>query len=524
MSQPFASSPPSVRLVSLSDRPFEHAVAAARTCYSGRGVVTADEVSGVGLPPDKQQQRQDLRDRIAHSTFRAGHHTTLQHGFAQFALDGVSRQFVWSFLHAHPFYNSEQTSQRYVEVKPGRVAVPALPDAARRVFQQAVERQMADYHALAELLEPVAAQTYFAVFPARAKDPQKWRQPVQRRAQEVARYVLPVATHTSLVHTVNILTVLRYRRLCLQPDTPREARFVVDRMAELLFEADPLLRQLDVEPLEPIAQVTELVGDPQRHRQRIHAFDAELAGRTSVLIDRFAHNERRVADAVREVLGVLPTELDDAAAIATVLDPQHNPLLADPLANVSHQKLGRALHAAHYAFRKRLSHAADSQDQRHRMTPAARPSVHAFLSPEPDFVTPGLVTQAGPQAVARYTESMQRTWTAIAELQALGVDAEWRAYLLPNAVALRFTETADLAALRHKHWMRLCFNAQEEIWQASVDEAQAIAEVEPNIGRYLLPPCAARHLAGIRPYCTEGDRFCGVKVWLQDRAAWRRSV
>ncbi|MFZ4580247.1 MAG: FAD-dependent thymidylate synthase [Myxococcota bacterium] len=238
MSQPFASSPPSVRLVSLSDRPFEHAVAAARTCYSGKGVLTADEVSGVGLPPDKQLQRQDLRDRIAQSTFRAGHHTTLQHGFAQFALDNVSRQFVWSFLHAHPFYNSEQTSQRYVEVKPGRVAVPALPDAAQRVFQQAVERQMADYHALIELLEPAAAQAYFAVFPARAKDPQKWRQPVQRRAQEVARYVLPVATHTTLVHTVNILTVLRYRRLCQQPDTPREARFVVDRMAELLFQAD----------------------------------------------------------------------------------------------------------------------------------------------------------------------------------------------------------------------------------------------------------------------------------------------
>ena len=51
-----------------------------------------------------------------------------------------------------------------------------------------------------------------------------------------------------------------------------------------------------------------------------------------------------------------------------------------------------------------------------------------------------------------------------------------------SAVNLRFTETADLSALRHKHLMRLCFNAQEEIWQASVDEAAAIEAREPLIG------------------------------------------
>ena len=62
-----------------------------------------------------------LRDRIARSIFEAGHHTTLQHAHFQFALSGVSRQFLWTFLHSHPFYNSEQVSQRYVEVKAERV-------------------------------------------------------------------------------------------------------------------------------------------------------------------------------------------------------------------------------------------------------------------------------------------------------------------------------------------------------------------------------------------------------------------
>ena len=42
--------------------------------------------------------------------------------------------------------------------------------------------------------------------------------------------------------------------------------------------------------------------------------------------------------------------------------------------NVSyHSPLMRSLHHATYMFEKRLSHTADSQDQRHRMVPASRP-------------------------------------------------------------------------------------------------------------------------------------------------------
>jgi thymidylate synthase ThyX len=72
---------------------------------------------------------------------------------------------------------------------------------------------------------------------------------------------------------------------------------------------------------------------------------------------------------------------------------------------------------------------------------------------------------------------------------------------------VRFTESADLLNLRHKHAMRLCYNAQEEIWRASVEEALQIREVHPLIGSYLLPPCGLRESAATKPYCPEGDRY-----------------
>jgi hypothetical protein len=72
--------------------------------------------------------------------------------------------------------------------------------------------------------------------------------------------------------------------------------------------------------------------------------------------------------------------------------------------------------------------------------------------------------------------------------------------------------------------MRLCFLAQEEIWRASVEEAQQIRDVNPTIGKYLLPPCTLRKLAGTRPTCPEGDRFCGVPVWRLDLSEYRRLI
>jgi len=60
--------------------------------------------------------------------------------------------------------------------------------------------------------------------------------------------------------------------------------------------------------------------------------------------------------------------------------------------------------------------------------------------------------------------------------------------------------------------MRTCFNAQEEIYLASIQEVEQARALHPALGRYLGPPCYVR--AGVTtPICTEGSHFCGIKVW-----------
>lgn len=520
----FLSPEPEVLLENIFDRPYDNAVAAARTCYSSRGPLTTAQVAGDDIAdPTLRERRRELRDTIARSVYRAGHHTTLQHAHVQFRLSNVSRHFLWSFLHSHTFYNSEQVSQRYVEVKPGNVIVPPIEGEALSVYEETVREQMAAYRRLSEDLFPIVEDAYFRIFPARSGQ-EKYVAEVKKKAQEVARYVLPIGTLAYLYHTVSVVTLLRYRRLCTQHDVPLEQRAVVDRMVLRVLERDPELERILEDPI-PVERTPEhdLLGRSSEAEIRGAAeeFDRALDGRISLLVDWKARNEEVLAQAVREVCGLGRGRLGDEEAIARVLDPSVNTLLGNSLNLSTHSKLMRAMVHAGYTFRKKLSHAADSQDQRHRMTPGSRPCLRAHLSDVPDVIEPPLLLQED-SIRRRYAESVARTWEGIARLRRLGVPQEFTAYLLPNAVAIRFTESADLLNLRHKMAMRLCYNAQEEIWRASVEEAAQIREVNPRIGKYLLPPCSLRFLSAERPICPEGNRFCGVPVWRLDLHEYRR--
>lgn len=503
----------------MLDRPYETAVAAARTCYSSRGLITADDVAA-GSPA--------TRDRIARGIYQGGHHTTFQHGYVQFALNNVSRQFLWAFLHSHTFYNSEQVSQRYVVVRPEAFAVPPLVGQAMALYLEGIEEQIAAYQRLVELLTPLAEAEYFRRFPRRPPS-KATTTDIWRKALEVARYVLPVAMFAYLYHTVSVLTLLRYWRLCQQPGVALEARIVVGQMVGALLAADPPLATILEEPLPPTGEAMPEVAALATFGEGPHAaafareFDAELEGRVSRLVAYQPENEALVAQAVRGVLGLPAAALPDREAVELALSPARNPHLSGALNLTTLSRFSRALYHAHYTFYKKLSHTADSQNQRHRMTPATRPLVSIYLDDAPDYVAPELVRQDG-AARRFYDETMARAWERLGRLKRLGVPDEFRAYLLPNAVSIRLVESADLLNLRHKLAMRLCYNAQEEIWRASLDEARQVREVNPTIGQYLLPPCTLRALASERPYCPEGDRYCGVRVWELDVAAYQRVI
>ncbi len=512
---------PLVKIEKAFPTPFTNVIATARTCYSSKGIIKDEDI----VPFERWQP-------LAKSIYEAGHHTTFQHAYFQFTLSNVSRQFIWSFLHSHPFYNSEQVSQRYVKIKKDGYYVPQLTGEALSLYAQTIEMQTDAYFKLIDLLHGVTANHYFSRFPARRNYPDKYGKDITKKCQEVARYVMPVATFAYLYHTISAVTLLRYYRLVNQYDAPQEQRTVIQKMVDALLEHDPLYTSVLEEPI-PLEETPEgkffiefshdRINGPDYRKQFIREFDQSLDGRVSKLIDYKMNGEKILAASVREVYGLPESMLPDDDAIGMVLHPGKNTLLGESLVLTTHSKLSRTMFHLHYTFRKKLSHTADSQDQRHRMTPGSRPILSKHLTEEPDYITPALVTE-DEKALELYQDTMKRSWENINKLIQLGVPEDDAAYLLPNAVNVRFTESADLLNLHHKHAMRLCYNAQEEIWRASLDEAQQIRDINPRIGKYLLPPCSIRDLGNQRPVCPEGTRFCGEKVWRYDISEYQRVI
>lgn len=224
------TAPPKITLRASPATPYDGAIAAARTCYSPR-VIDPSEIT------DRQ------RNSIGPLTFDGGHHTVFQHAHFEFGMENISRQFVWSVLHSYPFYNSEQSSQRYVKLREPRAFVPPLEGEAADVYTAAIVRAWDAYEALSALLKDEAWAILKELRYVRPTNSPERLRAVEREAEkkaiETARYVIPLAAFTSMVHTVSGIVLHRLHRMLNAGDTPYEARLVIGAMVDLVKAHDP---------------------------------------------------------------------------------------------------------------------------------------------------------------------------------------------------------------------------------------------------------------------------------------------
>ncbi|MBI4145165.1 FAD-dependent thymidylate synthase [Candidatus Woesearchaeota archaeon] len=520
--------PPLVTLVAKFDQSaFDLSVGAARTCYASKAVA-----------PEQVAKRPDLADKIFEAVLEAGHHTTIQHPHYTFLMQGVSRQFLWSFLHSHPFYNSEQQSQRYVEMKPDRLVIPPLEGKSRTIFMAMATEMMQAYFELNDLMRPFIEKEWFKLYSGRKADflnknerGKRWDAAIHKRTLEAARYVIPVAMQADLYHTISGLTLMRYWRMCEQFDAPGETKDIVGRMIGLVREDDPryLSRLEDPVPLQETPEYVMFTsffgtGLNPYASEFIREFDARLDGLQALLIGHDPNAEAALANAVRGIFGLPKSRMSDDDAIDVVLDPRKNSYLGSTLNVNTLSKLSRALHVVNYTFEHRLSHTADSQSQRHRMIPGTRPILQAHFDPsEPDCIWPISYRQV-PEAMDKVTKLTAKVWKTIGDLLSEGVPWDCAQYLLPNATAVRYIESGNLLNYHHKWHTRLCYLAQEEIWRQCLEEVRQVSEVHPRIGKHIGPPCAMRNVAGMKPICPEKDRYCGVPVWLRTLDQYERVI
>jgi hypothetical protein len=160
----------------------------------------------------------------------------------------------------------------------------------------------------------------------------------------------------------------------------------------------------------------------------------------------------------------------------------------------------------------KISLSADAQNQRHRRSFAVRPKLESGY--KRDYYIPQII-QKNSLVLERYKQIIEKTYDFF-EKQVKKIGFDEAVYALPNAHLIEIIERNDFAAFHHKAQMRLCYNAQQEIFDAVYDQVSQLRASGVRGATKFLPPCSIRSDAGIFPICPEGPRFCGTKVWKKD--------
>lgn len=488
-------SPIKVKLVSATENPFDLAVASARTCYSSKGILLPQDMRKTG-------RSTEISERIARSTLKAGHLTTRQHANYVFAIEGISRNVIWQFLHSHPYYNSEQVSQRYVEISDTRQWYTLPPAIDNKNTKNLHTLAYETYNRLNEVLEPRVAEIYFSIHKAKARNQDKYAGAVKKKAMEVARYVMPLSTSAYLYHTISSLTLYRYIKT-MYDTGHEEVVALVLKMAHAVAQHDPHLLKEFPEPETEVFHPAQVDAIRKSNAQ----FDANLSGLRSKMIGNIDHWPQLAANIWQQLT-------------AEAIEPEHifvqlfkkklEQTLADTLYPVTMIPEASILSQLTLTFQKKHSHSTDSQEQRHRTLPGSRPRLVNQMSTDNDYIIPELIEQT-PEARKIYEGYMQKNFELIREMTSKGYDRNQLTFLLPNAFPVRFYETGSLDNFFHKFKSRLCYNAQEEIFYGSLDEVKQLEDKMPLLKGLMGPPCHLRE--NMRPRCPEGDHFCGVKVW-----------
>jgi flavin-dependent thymidylate synthase len=460
-----------VRLISKpSVTPTDLIAASARTCYSNTG--------GLVLPD--QVTDWSKKNELIESIVSAGHHTTFQHVYITLGITGISRQLIYRLLHNHPNYNSEQLSQRYVGATKSNThfVYPVTTPENKAKWEEYYNTVMEYYHILnAELVKVFETMLHGYT-----------KKQVTKKAQEFARYVLPQGITASLYHTINLMTALRYIAVAKAlPEANDEAIRFSTQLEHILLDMDPDLRPY-IEKAKntvvkyPVMKDSEKVLTAYRKHSKNNVNVFSVTG-SIVSTDNESYSNILNLYTVMPDNGIL-------GAIDTYIE---------------------------------LSLSADAQNQRHRTSPAYRPTIEeTFVSNR--YYIPDIVKD-NDHILKIYEKAMHYMYNFFHEQVSTHIgtaDFGEAVYALPNAHMVEILQKDDFSNFLHKGHMRLCLNSQEEIRKIVTEQLLQIPSHITNkdyinILRSVSAPCIHRHNCGIKPYCPEGDRFCGVKLWTMDK-------
>ncbi len=192
-----------VELINYTPEPDRSAAHAALTCYS-------EEV------PEKEEMSEGKIEEILGKIKESGHHSVIEHASFTFAIKDVSRTLTHQLVR-HRLASYSQQSQRYVNIEDFDPVIPDSieeNDEAKKKFDELMGEVK---HAYTELKE------------------------MEDVPLEDARFVLPNATKTNIIVTMNARELWHFFSLRCCKRAQWEIRDMANRMLELVKEKAPII-------------------------------------------------------------------------------------------------------------------------------------------------------------------------------------------------------------------------------------------------------------------------------------------
>lgn len=426
---------------------------AAKTCYTSK------------VPPMGK-----LID-VENNLFKTGHHTTFQHNYFTFNIDGLSISSVTFGLHlAHAFYNTDQRSGRfskmysnpdYEEIKNYIVKywgdkniddVLNFIQKGIQIYQENIEKATEIAEKFIKEERPFANEEYITLN-------------APKIAQEQMRMFISTISPTALDYTLNLSAISAMYRSAWNP----ELRDIMNQIKELVLGVYPDLTYVFGENKEREDNWT-----PQMHFDKIGVKTRPTCEVLDIDLDENINLNLNMKDSV-DLRYFTPENMNN---------------------NISTIKT-----------KVELSIATMGQDQRHRAIKRSTPELTG------NFYLPPILAEMGLHNIAlQYMQDYANLANKIDKTLLLAI--------APYGVMATYKKLSDLNGLMHEQEKRLCWSAQEEIYHLSKSLYDYLIQHNYNdLANQLTPACYKKG-------CIEGRRYCGrdIKKVKTDKSIPERKI
>lgn len=217
-----------VKLITYTPEPEKIIAAAAKLCYSESGIETLLD----GLTEEKTMKFVEMLSSM-------GHESPIEHISFTFGIEGVSRSFL-AQMTRHRIASFSVQSQRYVKANEFHYVTPpeieAVPEA-KKTYDEFMDTAISAYNKLADILE----EKHYNIFIQNGLSELSAKSKAEKKAIEDARFVLPNASETKMVVTMNARSLLNFFRLRCCNRAQWEIKAVADEMLKLCCQVAPTI-------------------------------------------------------------------------------------------------------------------------------------------------------------------------------------------------------------------------------------------------------------------------------------------